>query len=252
MTSNLAEWRSHQREQARIQDLFHLIPNKGETALDIGARDGYLSRLLAERFEHVVALDLEKPTIAHPRIEAIKGDASRLTFADNSFDVVLCAEVLEHIHPSVLGKVCDEIVRVTSGVAVVGVPYRQDLRVGRSICLACHRHNPPWGHVNSFDHERLLRLFEGLSFSKVSYVGETTSSTNALSSYFMDLAGNPYGTYEQDEPCVHCGAALTRPSTRTLAQKLASKAAHWLDAPRRLTTRPRANWIHVRFDKLTA
>jgi hypothetical protein len=252
MANHLAAYRARDREQARVADLLRLLPVAGATALDIGARDGYLSKLLAERFDHVVALDLAKPCIDHPRIECVKGDASRLDFADNSFDAVLCAEVLEHIPTRLLEHTCGEIARVAAHCAVIGVPYRQDIRLGRTLCLSCHRINPPWGHVNSFDLDRLVRLFGGLSADEISCIGQTKARTNGISSLLMDFAGHPYGTYEQDEPCVYCGATLRPPRRRTLPQRAATRTAHWLDRLQAAVTPTRANWMHVRFLKRTA
>jgi len=99
-------------EQARIRDLLELIPSRGESVLDIGARDGYLARLLADRFTRVVALDLERPEVADSRVETVVGDAIALDYADNTFECVVCAEVLEHIPESSLERACREIVRV--------------------------------------------------------------------------------------------------------------------------------------------
>lgn len=249
MTEPFVVCRTSDQEMARTRDLFDLIPNQGKTALDIGARDGYFSRLLAERFEHVVALDLEKPDIDHPRIEPVKGDASQLDFGDNAFDFVVCAEVLEHIPPHLLEQVCREIVRVAEQVVVIGVPYKQDLRLGRTTCQACGKVSPSWGHVNSFDENRLKALFQGLALTRVSYVGSSTNSTNAISAALMDFAGNPYGTYEQEEHCLWCDNVLMRPTHRTLTQKMATKLALTLNNTQRLFSRPRANWIHLRFEK---
>jgi SAM-dependent methyltransferase len=218
--------------------------------LDVGARDGYLSRLLTERFEHVVALDLEKPTILHPRIEPIKGNATALTFEDNSFDVVLCAEVLEHIPVPSLERACHEIGRVARLSVIVGVPYKQDIRCARTTCGACGNKNPPWGHVNTFDEPYLSELFRNLSVGKLSYVGTNYERTNALSVALLDFAGNPYGTYDQDEPCIHCGEPLRKPTARNTLQKLATKTAYLLNRSQRLVMSARADWIHVRFDKL--
>ena len=44
---DLTDYRNSEREQARIKDLMRLIPPLGSSALDIGARDGFLSYLLA-------------------------------------------------------------------------------------------------------------------------------------------------------------------------------------------------------------
>jgi hypothetical protein len=139
----------------RISDA-HWWPDLGvHRGFDIGAREGCFSRLLADRIDEVVTLDLEMPRIEHDRVRCVAGDATALQFDDGSFDAVLCAEVLEHIPPPGLQRACEEIARVTCGIAVIGVPFRQDTRVGRTTCAQCGRPNPPWGHVNEFDEPRL-------------------------------------------------------------------------------------------------
>ena len=249
-TQDLADYRATEREQARIRDLFELMPASGNSALDIGARDGYLSRRLAERFDRVVALDLGAPAIDHPRIMAVCGDARALAFDDDTFDVVVCAEVLEHIPKPGLEQACDEIVRVAKRAVVIGVPFQQDLRCGRTLCASCGGRNPPWGHVNAFDELRLRGLFGTLAMAKVSMVGSNRDRTNALSAKLMDFAGNPFGTYEQDEACVHCGAALRPPSERLFLQRVATRSAFMIDRAQRSMTAARPNWIHARFDKI--
>jgi hypothetical protein len=245
----LTDYRNSEREQQRTRDLMRLMPGNGRLALDVGTRDAYMSQLLAERFDRVVALDLVKPVVNHPRIDAIVGDASNLSFRDDAFDAVLCAEVLEHIPPRLLDQVCREVARVTRCVAVIGVPYRQDLRLGRAVCRACGANNPAWGHVNSFDEAKLLRLFPGMRAS-FSFIGRTDAVTNGLSARLMNFAGNPYGTYEQDEGCIECGALLLPPKSRSRTQRLATRLACRLDSVQQLVTPFRANWIHVRFEKI--
>ena len=159
--------------------------------LDIGARDGYFSQLLTEYFDEVTALDLEKPDFSFPRVTTVAGDATNLQFADDSFDCVFCAEVLEHI-PDV-AQACREIARVARHEILIGVPYKQDTRLGRTTCQSCGRKNPPWGHLNRFDERRLAKLFPGLSVEASSFVGSARSETNPLSTMLMDVAGNPWG-----------------------------------------------------------
>ena len=107
---DLTEYRNKEIEKARISDLISLIPNECQDAvLDIGTRDGWFSILLAEKFAKVTALDLEKPSIDHPAIECVKGDAQKLDFPDASYDLISCAEVLEHIPSDRLAKVCYEL-----------------------------------------------------------------------------------------------------------------------------------------------
>ena len=237
-------------EQARIRDLLELIPSRGESVLDIGARDGYLARLLADRFTRVVALDLERPEVADSRVETVVGDAIALDYADNTFECVVCAEVLEHIPESSLERACREIVRVAKHVIVIGVPYRQDLRYGQSKCQACGKVNPPWGHLNTFDERRLEVLFEAVMPARFSFVGRNRDRTNVVSAGLMRFAGNPYGTYAQVEPCVRCGARLQPRADRTLMQKVATKAAYTIERVQQAFVDERANWIHARFRKI--
>jgi hypothetical protein len=249
---NLAAYRQSDREQARTNNLLGLIPTNGIVALDIGARDGYLSRLLADRFESVVALDLSRPSIDHPNVASVQGDVCHLAFADGTFDLVVCSEVLEHIPSPRLEQACAEIVRVAKGAVVIGVPYKQDIRFGRTTCRQCGGLSPPWSHVNSFDEQRLRALFEALTLSKVGYVGTTRDVTNAVSVALLDFAGNPYGTYDQVEGCIHCGSPLLRPGRRNIPQRIATRIAFILNRLQRSGTPPHGNWIHVRFDKWPA
>ena len=242
---SLTQYRASEAEQQRTADLLRLAPPAGGSALDIGARDGHFSRLLAERFERVVALDLTLPNVDHPRVECVAGNAASLDFADRTLDLVFCAEVLEHIPPPILPQVCDEMARVAADKILIGVPYRQDLRVGRTTCASCQGKNPPWGHVNSFDERRIAELFPSCRIEATSFVGQTAERTNALSTMLMDLAGNPYGTYGQEEPCVFCGSALGRPPERSLGQKVMTKLATWSRRASEAVTAPRGNWIHV-------
>ncbi len=249
VTGGLRAYRTHPREVERVSRLFGLMARSGPTALDVGARDGHLSLLLAERFERVVALDLNLPDVAHPRVDCVQGNAAQLGYPDRSFHTVVCAEVLEHIPPAQLPRVCRELVRVADRHVVIGVPFKQDLRVDACTCRTCGAVNPPWGHVNSFDLERLVRLMDGLVPARVDYVGRTRSVTNAVSAALQRYAGNPYGTYEQDEPCIQCGQRLLPPAERNFTQKVATKLAHWGTTLQMAATPWRANWIHVLFER---
>ena len=241
-------YRATEREQARTADLVRLVPKGRASVLDAGARDGHFSRLFTQYFTSVTALDLQPPAFDCRGVVKVAGDVTRLPFADASFDCVFCAEVLEHV-PAV-ERACGELARVARHELVIGVPFRQDLRVGRTSCRSCGRVNPPWGHINRFDEQRLVNLFQGLRVAAKSLVATNREATNRLSARLMDLAGNPWGTYDQEEPCIYCHAPLTAPEGRrpvasriwsALAARINRLQSHWV--------RPHANWIHMVFSK---
>ena len=244
------EYRQSPSELLRTADVARMIPRlAGGTSLDVGARDGHFSKLLAEQFDAVTALDLKAPNLSHPRVQCVSGDVRALDFHDDAFDLVVCTEVLEHVVPASLQAACAELARVCRHYLLIGVPFKQDIRVGRTTCIHCRAVNPPWGHVNAFDEARLRTLFAPLNLEKLSFVGSHGGTTNKLACRLLDWAGNPYGTYDQDEACLACGAPQRKAPPRNLLQKVATKAAHWA---RRATEPAQATdpfWIHCLFRK---
>lgn len=246
---DLTTYRQSDLEQERVRELLKMVPRDTETALDVGARDGFISIRLSELVPKITALDLTTPNIRHPSITTVAGNATALPFPDNHFDLVLCSEVLEHIPPPGLDAACLEIVRVTRKYALIGVPFDQDTRVARTSCIACGAKNPPWGHVNSFPEKKLLRLFSAMKPLRTKFVGLNFDQTNFVSTILNDWAGNPWGTYEQDEPCVSCGARLVAPKARTLSSRVLSRLAYTINRVQRAIQPGRPNWIHILFIK---
>ena len=244
---DLVRVRASDAEQTRIVDLMRLVPTGRASVLDVGARDGYISRKLLGFFSQVTALDLVEPRFNIPGVAKVAGDATNLQFPDNSFDCVICAEVLEHI-PDV-STACREIARVAKHDIIIGVPYRQDTRVGRTTCRGCGKTNPPWGHVNEFDSERLEKLFSGVRLVETSFVGTSKERTNPLSTALRDFAGNPWGVYSQGEPCIHCGEALKAPVALSIVDRVCVKIAAILDRIQAPLVQAHGNWIHMRFEK---
>jgi hypothetical protein len=129
------------------------------------------------------------------------------------------------------------------------VPYRQDLRTDRTTCQQCGKTNPPWAHVNRFDEARLRRLFPACEVVRTSFVGQTREGTNFLSAKLMELAGNPFGTYQQGEPCIHCGQALGGPPARSVLDRALTRAAVSVRQAQLPFVKARPKWIHVLFRK---
>jgi glycosyltransferase involved in cell wall biosynthesis len=246
---DLTAYRSSAREQERIQDLMASLPKGYRSALDIGARDGYISNLLTQEFAEVTALDLEMPEVSNPKVTTVRGDITKLDYPDNAFDVVVCTEVLEHIPPHLLEQACRETSRVAKHAVLVGVPYKQDRRLGATYCVFCGKPNPRWGHVNDFDEARLKGLFSGLTPIRTSFVGRIKERTNVVSTYLMLKARNVWGTYEQDEACIHCGNQLIQPRGRTVFEGVCARMASMLNYGQSLFTPWRPIWIHMVFRK---
>lgn len=75
----------------------------GSKALDIGCADGSITSSLAPQFSHIIGIEYDRTALRNTdplRLENpafIQGDALLLPFPDTSFDVIICAQVYEHV-----------------------------------------------------------------------------------------------------------------------------------------------------------
>ncbi|MBU4009417.1 MAG: class I SAM-dependent methyltransferase [Proteobacteria bacterium] len=241
--------RTYNRIKERRDDLLRIIPKTRSSILEIGAREGYHTKILAKYFDNVTALDLVKPKFNFKNVTTVEGNVTCLDFEDCSFDVVMCAEVLEHLAPESLQNACSEIIRVSKYEVVIGVPFKQDLRVGRTTCITCGKHNPPYAHLSSFDQNKLENLFKPLVPIEISFVGTKNLRSNILSVYLMDISGNPYGSYDQEEACLYCGNKLKPIKGLCLLQRVYTALANRVNHIQRLFYEPIPRWIHIVFQK---
>ncbi|MGH8064829.1 MAG: oligosaccharide flippase family protein [Candidatus Entotheonellia bacterium] len=235
-------------EAERLKNIQAICPQV-ETVLEVGAGKGRVTGVLLGQCKRITALDLEAPTWTLPDVHPVKGDVRKLEFPDNSFDLVVCTEVLEHVWPEDLRQACKEILRVSRRYVLVGVPFDQDIRLGRTTCSHCGIKNPPYGHIGQFTQVKLLKAFAPAHVVTLQYVGQTRLKTNLISTALMDFSGNPWGTYDQDEPCIFCKRKLQQPTQMSIVKRLASYTAATLNSFQSHLARRKANWIHVLLEK---
>jgi SAM-dependent methyltransferase len=72
--------------------------------LDIGSSTGIIADFLAGHFQEVIGIDIDAPAVAFARQNCSRsnlffamGDSLDLGFPKNAFDVVICAQVYEHV-----------------------------------------------------------------------------------------------------------------------------------------------------------
>ena len=121
-----------------------------ETILDIGSQRGnFLWKIINDLPQkRIASIDIsERYYNVHKKVlmeNAYLGDVKVLPFKDNSFDIITCLEVLEHIDDT--NKVINELIRVASKYVILSVPSKEDS-------------NPE--HIHCFTNKDLENLFEG-------------------------------------------------------------------------------------------
>ncbi|MFH1407531.1 MAG: class I SAM-dependent methyltransferase [Patescibacteria group bacterium] len=100
-----------------LKDYFCNRSLKTLNLLDVGSSTGIIDNFLSKKFAQVIGIDIDKRAIKYAsenfkkeNLKFILGDAMKLSFTDNFFDVVVCTQIYEHIsNPK---KMFDEIYRV--------------------------------------------------------------------------------------------------------------------------------------------
>ena len=137
-----------------------------ESVLDVGCGEGVLTVEWADRLGggRVVGIDLEDPKLkgewekrARPNLEFRAEEATRLSFADDEFDMATAIEVLEHVpQPE---RTVVEMARVARRWLLVSVP-REPLWRGLNMARGAYVRdlgNTP-GHVNHWSKRGFVSL----------------------------------------------------------------------------------------------
>lgn len=142
----------------KMRAIHHIAPNLPfNKILEIGGGQGGLTALLYPR-SHIINLDFNPdfanaPCNQKENVTFVCGDATSLSFADNSFAVVTMFDVLEHIRDD--KQAISEALRVlkSGGFLLISTPNENwqfpYYKIWQSICPQAREIMQEWGHVRS-------------------------------------------------------------------------------------------------------
>ena len=117
-------------------------PKPTDKVLDAGCGDGFYLHLLANLTQASLtglddnpkALDLARNYVSSRKLKLVEGDVLKMPFNNNTFDKIICSEVLEHLPDDVRGL--KEFTRV--------------LKPGGTVAITVPSHNYPflWDPIN--------------------------------------------------------------------------------------------------------
>jgi SAM-dependent methyltransferase len=119
----------------------HLMPDA--QVLDVGCGFGHLGRAIMDYLPTAKVQGLERAKRDGELIPVQAYDGTRMPWADNTFDVVILADVLHHeLHPDHLLR---ESVRISRKLIIVKDHLREGLLAWPRICLLDWAANVPYG-----------------------------------------------------------------------------------------------------------
>ena len=141
----------------------------GRDVLEAGCGEGYGADLIAGVARRVVAVDYDDAAVAHvrsryPRVEVMQANLAQLPLPDESVDVVVNFQVIEHLWDQ--GQFVRECLRVLrpSGLLMVSTPNRITFSPGRDTPI-----NP--FHTRELNADELTELLVDAGFAEVATCG---------------------------------------------------------------------------------
>jgi 2-polyprenyl-3-methyl-5-hydroxy-6-metoxy-1,4-benzoquinol methylase len=178
----IAESQSHQKDYfakqvgAEIVNFLHyLVPLKGRI-LDYGCGPGYLARHLIQSGIRCEGCDSSEKTVRLVNEEFMGnqfwGGAKLLSgekfpYADDTFDLIICLETIEHLLDLQLEITLREfsrIIKPRTGRLFITTPNSEDLALSEVFCPDCGAVFHRYQHIRAFTQDTLAKLMAEKGF----------------------------------------------------------------------------------------
>ena len=188
-------------EKERISYFISKIPTSNQI-LEIGCADGRLLDLIDSKYK--VGVDISINALKHVKSIKYAANVKKLPFADDSFELVICSEVLEHLNDIIFQDTLKEMNRISSKYILISVPYKEQLFRGIIKCHSCDKYYHLFLHKRSFSNRDFLNMFPNFKIIKTYKIG----NKNVLPKFLFKMK-NITQNYinSQETKCPYCGSS---------------------------------------------
>lgn len=124
-------------EKERVDTIVSIIPKDVNSILDVGCGDGVIVNVIAGKYEKIVGLDLSTEALKYVKTEHVHGSSDNIPFPDDSFDLVITCDTLEHLPLNSYKPTLEELFRVSKKYVLVNTPYNENLVTNHTRCDHC-------------------------------------------------------------------------------------------------------------------
>lgn len=142
------------------QKIAAAVPLSAQIILDVGCGGGWLSRKLVSNTKSVISMDVStgNPTrvlceLPHENHAGLVADVYNLPLADECLDVIVAAEIMEHLPDPALFIECLLRPLKKGGKLIITTPYKQKIKY--HLCVHCDLPTPLSGHLHSISEENV-------------------------------------------------------------------------------------------------
>lgn len=152
-------------------DLNRLDVHRGQLLLDVGCGEGRHCIGAEKKGADVIGLDIDRVSLDRAQLAKsndranvlfLQGDTLQLPFADESFDRVICSEVMEHVHD--FEGATRELARITKGNGRIAITVPTAISEYLYLCLGNDYFETLGGHIRIFRPSSLARALRSAGF----------------------------------------------------------------------------------------
>lgn len=144
------------------------IPKQADLLLDVGCGSAWFAKKFVPKGKKVISLDVSfvnaskaMEVVPSPNHAALVADVYHLPFLENSFDVIVASEIMEHLFdPELFVKNLVYILK-SDGKLIITTPYNETLEY--NLCVHCNKLTPRNAHLHSFDKEKMTKIVQSVS-----------------------------------------------------------------------------------------
>jgi SAM-dependent methyltransferase len=157
-------------DEERVRNIVDAIPEDVRAILDVGLGGGFIFREIKKKggmrcFGIDISPDLVN-RLKDPRV--CVADAGSVPFKDRQFDLVLSADLLEHVKDEFFGESISELKRVSRKYILINSPFKDAIDWPVALCNKCNKEFNVYGHIRAVDAELIKRLFPKEEFDIIS------------------------------------------------------------------------------------
>jgi len=145
------------------QQILKKIDPQAKVILDVGCGNGWLAKAVQTDHNFVISMDVSlvntKKALKnqpHKNHKALVADVFHLPIAENSLDVVVASEIIEHVSDPKL--FIAKLLRALKpgGKLIISTPY--DEVIQHSLCIHCNLPTPAHAHLHSFTEKSMKTI----------------------------------------------------------------------------------------------
>jgi ubiquinone/menaquinone biosynthesis C-methylase UbiE len=209
----------------RVDAILESMPEDAKAILDVGIGGGYIySRIKEDREKKIFGLDISMELVEELGDRRVcVANTRELPFNNESFDLILAADLIEHIDPEDFGKSISEIARITKKYILINSPYKDRIEWPISLCNVCKKEFNIYGHLRTVDMHLINKIFPKPQFNILTfrYLGPPREARPLFLVYLARRYGKVYSN--KGVVCPYCFNSLIVHPTRNLMEVICGR-----------------------------